>query len=65
VFAIIVLTLPIPLELPSSNCHTVRMKGVIFEKPGDTPKVVDYLEKPKPGPDQILVKSLWTAINPV
>ena len=41
------------------------MKGVIFEKQGADPKVVDDLEKPKPGPDQILVKSLWTAINPV
>jgi NADPH:quinone reductase-like Zn-dependent oxidoreductase len=41
------------------------MKGVVFEKQGAEPKVVDNLEKPKPGPDQILVKSLWAAINPV
>jgi hypothetical protein len=50
---------------PRSPFRTIRMKGVVFEKQGDQPKVVDYLEKPKPGPDQILVKSLWTAINPV
>lgn len=41
------------------------MKGVIFENAGAEPKVVDNLEKPKPSPDQILVKSLYTAINPV
>ena len=41
------------------------MKGVVFEEQGAEPKVVENLEKPSPGPDQILVKSLWTAINPV
>jgi NADPH:quinone reductase-like Zn-dependent oxidoreductase len=41
------------------------MKGVIFEKQGAEPKVVDDLEKPSPGPEQLLVKSIWTAINPV
>ena len=41
------------------------MKGVIFEKAGAQPKIVDDLEKPSPNSDQILVKSLWTAINPV
>ncbi|ETI23023.1 hypothetical protein G647_04819 [Cladophialophora carrionii CBS 160.54] len=41
------------------------MKGVIFEKQGAEPKVVDDLEKPSPGPDQLLVKSIWTAMNPV
>ena len=41
------------------------MKGVIFESQGAKPKVVDSLEKPSPGPDQLLVKSIWTAINPV
>ena len=41
------------------------MKGVVFEKQGAEPKVVDNLEKPKPGPDQVLVKSLWTEIIPV
>ena len=41
------------------------MKGVTVEKAGEELKLVDYLERPKPGPDQILVKSLYTAINPV
>lgn len=41
------------------------MKGVIVEKPGAPFTVVDNLEKPQPGPDQILVKSIATAINPV
>ena len=41
------------------------MKGVIFEKAEAKPQVVDNLEKPKPSPDQILVKSIYTAINPV
>ncbi len=41
------------------------MKGVIVEKPQAAFKIVDDLEKPEPGPDQILVKSLYTAINPV
>ncbi|RMZ92292.1 hypothetical protein DV736_g467, partial [Chaetothyriales sp. CBS 134916] len=41
------------------------MKGVIVDKAGAPPHVVDNLPKPKPASDQILVKSLWTAINPV
>jgi NADPH:quinone reductase-like Zn-dependent oxidoreductase len=41
------------------------MKGVIFESAGAQPKVVDNLEKPKPLPDQILVRSVYMAINPV
>jgi hypothetical protein len=41
------------------------MKGVIFESVGAPPKVVDDLPVPEPSPDQILVKSLYTAINPV
>jgi NADPH:quinone reductase-like Zn-dependent oxidoreductase len=41
------------------------MKGVIFEKAGAEPQVTDSLEKPKPDGDQILVKSIYTAINPV
>ncbi|KAF7506630.1 hypothetical protein GJ744_011562 [Endocarpon pusillum] len=42
-----------------------NMKGVIFEKAGAEPQVVDSLDKPKPSPDQILVKSIYMAINPV
>lgn len=41
------------------------MKGVVFKKQGSGPEVIDSLEKAKPEPDQVLVKSLWTAINPV
>lgn len=41
------------------------MKGVIVEKVGAEPQVVDSLEKPEPSSDQILVKSIYMAINPV
>jgi NADPH:quinone reductase-like Zn-dependent oxidoreductase len=41
------------------------MKGVIFSGVGAAPQVVDNLTKPEPADDQVLVKSLWTAINPV
>ena len=41
------------------------MKGVIVEAAGAPYKVVEDLEKPKPDPDQILVKSVNAAINPV
>ncbi len=41
------------------------MKGVIFEQAGAQPKVTDSLDKPQPSSDQILVKSIYTAINPV
>lgn len=41
------------------------MKGVIVENAGAPYKVVEDLEKPSPNADQILVKSIYTAINPV
>ena len=41
------------------------MKGVIIEAAGAPWKVVENLEVPKPAPDQILVKSIATAINPM
>lgn len=41
------------------------MKGVIFESAGAAPKVVDDQPVPEPSADQLLVKSLYTAINPV
>ncbi|KAG8526679.1 uncharacterized protein KY384_008108 [Bacidia gigantensis] len=41
------------------------MKGVTVEKPGAPFVVVDDLEIPEPGDDQILVKSIATAIDPV
>ena len=40
------------------------MKEVIFEKIGSQPTLGET-EKPVPADDQILVKSLWTAMNPV
>lgn len=41
------------------------MKGTVIEQLGALPRVVDSLRRPKPGPAQILVKSLYLAINPV
>lgn len=41
------------------------MKGVSLKAAGAAFEVVDEIEKPKPGSDQILVKSIATAINPV
>ncbi|KAF2167052.1 hypothetical protein M409DRAFT_54266 [Zasmidium cellare ATCC 36951] len=40
------------------------MKGVVFEKQGAEPKVGN-IDVPKPGPDQILAKSIYAAMNPV
>jgi hypothetical protein len=41
------------------------MKGVIVEKVGAPAVVVDNIEKPKPADDQVLVKSIYAALNPV
>lgn len=41
------------------------MKGVIVRTPGAAFELATDIEKPKPGVDQILVKSIATAINPV
>lgn len=41
------------------------MKGVVFPSVGAEPQVVEDLPMPVPGDSQVLVKSLWTAINPV
>ncbi|KFZ00211.1 hypothetical protein V500_01136 [Pseudogymnoascus sp. VKM F-4518 (FW-2643)] len=41
------------------------MKGILVDKAGGEFHLVDTLEKPTPGRNQILVKSLVTAINPV
>ena len=41
------------------------MKGVAFDKIGAAAAVVDNLETPEPADDQILIKSIYTAINPV
>jgi len=41
------------------------MKGVAFDKIGAAPAILDNLETPEPADDQILIKSIYTAINPV
>lgn len=41
------------------------MKGITFAKAGANPEISSDLEKPTPSSNQILVKSLYTAINPV
>jgi len=41
------------------------MKGVTVASPGAPYVVVEDLEKPAPGPNQVLVKSLFSGINPV
>jgi NADPH:quinone reductase-like Zn-dependent oxidoreductase len=41
------------------------MKGVIVSKPGGSFEVTDGIENPKPGKNEILVKSLVTGINPM
>lgn len=41
------------------------MKAAITKEPNAPFEVVNDVEKPKPGPEQILVKSIVTAINPV
>jgi hypothetical protein len=41
------------------------MKGVVVEKVGAPAIVVDNLEKPKPAEDQVLVKSIYAALNPM
>ena len=41
------------------------MKGILLEKVGGDYALVDSIEKPSPGKNQILIKSLVTAMNPV
>lgn len=41
------------------------MKGLTLAKPGAPYELVSDLEKPAPGPKQVLVKSLYAGINPV
>lgn len=42
------------------------MKGVVTQHMKDpSPSVVDDLEKPEPNATQLLVKSIYAAINPV
>jgi NADPH:quinone reductase-like Zn-dependent oxidoreductase len=41
------------------------MKGIIAENMGAPLQVTDDLELPEPSANQILIKSIYTAINPV
>jgi len=41
------------------------MKGAIVEKVGAPVKVVDNLEVPEPTEDQMLVKCIYAAMNPM
>jgi NADPH:quinone reductase-like Zn-dependent oxidoreductase len=41
------------------------MKGILLSKAGGDYALVDTIEKPKPGKNQILVKSLVAGLNPV
>jgi NADPH:quinone reductase-like Zn-dependent oxidoreductase len=41
------------------------MRAVLVEKAGGEYTLVDTVEKPSPGKNQILVKSLVTGLNPV
>lgn len=50
---------------PDIDNEIGTMKGAILKKPQTSYEVVTDIEKPKPGADQILVKSIATAINPV
>jgi NADPH:quinone reductase-like Zn-dependent oxidoreductase len=41
------------------------MKGLTLAKPGAPYELVSDIEQPTPGSKQVLVKSLYTGINPV
>lgn len=41
------------------------MKGLTVAKPGAPYELVSDIETPAPGSKQVLVKSLYTGINPV
>jgi NADPH:quinone reductase-like Zn-dependent oxidoreductase len=41
------------------------MRGLIVEKPAAPFVLVEDLPKPKPGANQMLIKSIYTGINPV
>lgn len=51
------------LRLASTNRY--NMKGNLLSNPGGDYALVDNIEKPKPGKNQILVKSLVAGLNPV
>ncbi|KAH7371710.1 chaperonin 10-like protein [Pyrenochaeta sp. MPI-SDFR-AT-0127] len=41
------------------------MKAIVISQAGATPEIRDDVEVPEPGEGQILVKTLYTAVNPV
>jgi NADPH:quinone reductase-like Zn-dependent oxidoreductase len=41
------------------------MRGVTVASPGAEYKVVDDISKPSPGNGQVLVKSIFSGVNPV
>ncbi len=41
------------------------MKGIILEKAGADYRLDSSIDKPTPGKNQVLVKSLVTGLNPV
>jgi NADPH:quinone reductase-like Zn-dependent oxidoreductase len=53
------------VDYPPAFRNNITMKGVVFSSIGAEPQVVDNLPIPNPSDGQVLVKSLWTAINPV
>ena len=48
-----------------NSITSTKMKGIVIKSVGAPWKVVEDLEVPKPSDNQILVKSIATAINPV
>jgi NADPH-dependent curcumin reductase CurA len=42
-----------------------KIKGITVEKPGAPGKLATDLAVPEPSDTQILVKSIYTAVNPV
>jgi NADPH:quinone reductase-like Zn-dependent oxidoreductase len=47
------------------DSKTEDMKAIVVPSQGSPMEVRDNLKVPEPGDDQILVKSVYAAINPV
>lgn len=45
--------------------QAATMKGLLVERPGGEIKIVDDLQKPSPDQEQLLVKPIYVAMNPV
>lgn len=56
-----------PLRTGSQRKHSTNdtMKGITVKQQGTAPEIADDLGLPEPSEHQILVKSIYTAINPV